>query len=98
MSPIRTVVEALNEDCPTYLLAAAWCYFIVGVMIEYMLPIFFGNMMSYPLEVAVTEPFIISAKCLYLMDKMMMLLGLFCIGSTYTKVAGWRRDDRTDTT
>jgi hypothetical protein len=85
MTPLRTAWEALNEDCPTYLLISAWCFFIVGVILELILPTLFGMLTTYPVMVPMNERFELTAMLLNLLDKLLILLLLFCGISTYIK-------------
>lgn len=91
MNPLRVAWEALNEKSPVYLIIVSWCFLGLCVVIEWLLPTAFGYFMTYPVEVEINQWFEISALCLYVMDKLAMLLMLYCIGSSYTEIASWRK-------
>ena len=93
MTPLRVAWEALNEDCSGYVLIPAWCFFFISVMIELMLPVALGYAIDTSKIQYETNMWLHLSTYLFgtIFDKLAILLGLFCVASTYTKVRGRRK-------
>lgn len=84
--------DIINEPTPLYLLVSCWCCFALTIMFEFVAPVAFGFIMTYPKVIPATGWFELSANLLYVADKLGILLLLFCFVETYLKLNSLRKN------